>query len=106
MCSGEGSALLCIHIIIKIVYSRIISHNANEYLKMPKKAKVGAANGKAPAKVKNTSWNDEDCNCGLCCEPVKDDENDGLYCEGACAQWFHRYCAGVTVFFSILNFCC
>ena len=38
-----------------------------------------------------------DCNCGLCCEPVKDEEDDGLYCEGTCAQWFHRYCAGVTV---------
>ena len=66
---------------------------------MPKKAKAGAASGKTAAKVKNTSdsGNEEDCNCVLCCEPVKDDEDDGLYCEGACAQWFHRYCAGVTV---------
>ena len=34
---------------------------------------------------------------GLCCEAVKDEEDQGLYYEGTCTQWFHRYCAGVTV---------
>ena len=29
--------------------------------------------------------NDESSLCGLCCEPVKDEEDDGLYCEGSCA---------------------
>ena len=63
---------------------------------MPKKAKAGAASDKIATKLQSTrdSSNEEDCNCSLCCEPVKD---DGLCCEGACAQWFHRYYAGVTV---------
>ena len=53
---------------------------------MPKKAKAGAASDKIATKLQSTrdSSNEEDCNCGVCCEPVKDYEDDGLYCEGAC----------------------
>ena len=29
-----------------------------------------------------------ECICGLCCEPVKDEEDKELYCEGACASGF------------------
>ena len=98
--NGRDNAKLACHCTarykIEWIYMRIYD---TVYCDMPKKAKVGTASGKAAAKAKNTSdsGNEENCNCGLCCEPVKDDEDDGLYCEGACAQWFHRYCAGVTV---------
>lgn len=61
--------------------------------------------GKGPAgerKVSNAKKtkpvdDSEEESCGLCCEAVKDDEDESLiFCEGPCGQWFHRYCAGVT----------
>ena len=62
---------------------------------------ASSRNGKkkpaAKGKELTPESNDESSLCGLCCEPVKDEEDDGLYCEGSCAQWFHCYCAGVTV---------
>ena len=34
--------------------------------------------------------------CDLCCEPIVDEKEDALQCEGSCQLWMHRYCAGVT----------
>ena len=64
------------------------------------KKKVAATKAKATARATNKADKDNnevECVCGLCCEPVKDEEDEGLYCDGACARWFHHYCTGVTV---------
>ena len=39
--------------------------------------------------------------CPICVKPVLDSDgenggHDGLFCEGKCQVWFHRWCAGVT----------
>ena len=56
-----------------------------------------AANEEALSNKSDKNNGELECICGLCCEPVKDKEDKGLYCEGACAQWFHCYCTRVTV---------
>ena len=66
-----------------------MGRTASSKMKAPTaKARVASETDKRNAVV--------ECNCGLCYEAVKDEEDEGLYCEGTCAQWFHRYCAGVT----------
>ena len=63
-----------------------------------KGSKGSSASKKRVAKMKNAgaTSNENDEVCGLCCESVKDEEDEALFCEGPCAQWFHRYCAEVT----------
>ena len=36
------------------------------------------------------------CICGVCSKAVVDGEDDALLCEGPCACWLHRSCAGIT----------
>ena len=33
--------------------------------------------------------------CAVCEQAIVDGEDQALFCEGACKQWFHPYCAGV-----------
>ena len=35
--------------------------------------------------------------CCICCQSVKPDKDEVLFCTGGCQQWLHRYCASVSV---------
>ena len=35
--------------------------------------------------------------CSLCSQKIIDGKDDALFCEGACKQWCHPYCAGVPL---------
>ena len=61
-----------------------------------KGGKASSTTKKRAAKTRDSETSDSVEGCGLCCESVKDEEDEALFCEGPCAQWFHRYCAGVT----------
>ena len=61
-----------------------------------KGGKVSSTTKKRAAKTKDSEASDSVEVCGLCRESIKDEEDEALFCEGPCAQWFHRYCAGVT----------
>ena len=77
---------------ISRVLSRLSSYRANGKTvrkKKEKKAKEVSEVDKNNSEIK--------CICGLCCEVEKDKEDEGIYCKGTYAQWFHCYCAGVTV---------
>ena len=34
--------------------------------------------------------------CNLCLANIVEGKDEALQCEGACQQWCHRYCAGVS----------
>ena len=36
--------------------------------------------------------------CGVCSKDIIDGEDDALLCEGPCACWLHRHCAGITLY--------
>ena len=41
---------------------------------------------------------DTECTtCGICEQPIVNGKDQAVYCEGACKQWLHRYCAGVPL---------
>ena len=35
--------------------------------------------------------------CGVCSKDIIDGDDDALLCEGQCASWLHRSCAGITL---------
>ena len=35
--------------------------------------------------------------CGICENKIIDGKEQAWLCEGACKQWVHRYCAGVSI---------
>ena len=35
--------------------------------------------------------------CGVCSKEIVDGKEDALLCEGRCASWLHRCCAGITL---------
>lgn len=39
----------------------------------------------------------EQSECGLCCDAIVEDRDEALFCEGSCNRWMHRYCAGVSL---------
>ena len=51
------------------------------------KPSSSAPAGAAPAKV----------SCCICCQSLKPDKDEALFCSGDCQQWLHRYCASVSV---------
>ena len=52
---------------------------------------------KMPPKKKSTSQSAGSKGvCCVCCQALSA-KDEALYCDGACQQWLHRYCASVTV---------
>ena len=35
--------------------------------------------------------------CSVCCQVIAEGKDEGLFCEGDCKRWMHRYCAGIPV---------
>ena len=48
-----------------------------------------------PPKKKTLTTSKED-QCCICCQPIVKGKDEGLFCAGACQQWLHRYCAGMS----------
>lgn len=60
----------------------------------PKSTSKTSKKAKAPEEESNET-------CPICVKPVLDPDgesggHDGLFCEGKCQVWIHRWCAGVT----------
>ena len=48
-------------------------------------------------KTTKSSSSSEAVKCTVCEQKVVEGEEQALFCEGACKQWVHRYCAGIPV---------
>ena len=80
---------------------RIMPPKKTTVKKVAKKPTAGGAEKNGPgARTSHTAevGVDTECAaCGICEQPIVDGKDQAVYCEGACKQWLHRYCAGVSL---------
>uniref|UniRef100_A0A1X7TZC5 Zinc finger PHD-type domain-containing protein n=1 Tax=Amphimedon queenslandica TaxID=400682 RepID=A0A1X7TZC5_AMPQE len=72
-----------------------VSTSSNNGQKVPHvdaKKKPPGSRGKA----KQTSRSDLECICPICEDPIIDSSQLSIMCEGKCAAWLHRGCAGLS----------
>lgn len=66
--------------------------------KKSKRSQASAPSSEASANASTPKATDNE-DCTLCCQPIIEDEEEALLCEGdgCCNRWMHRYCAGVSI---------